>query len=135
MSVLQLPAESASNAFWRRRRAELRRLVSRRVAERDEVDDIVQDVLVRAHESMHQLAAADRLPAWLASIAANRIVDHHRARRRFEELPEDLAAAEAEDDLVQVLAPCLPGMIDRLPATYCDALREQLTDPLSRPAR
>jgi RNA polymerase sigma-70 factor (ECF subfamily) len=125
------PAESA-NQFWRQRRADLRRFVSRRVADRHEVDDIVQDVLVRAHESMHQLAAPDRLPAWLARIAANRIVDHYRARRPSEELPEDIAAAEAEDDPVQALAPCLPAMVDRLPATYRDALRLSELDGLTQ---
>jgi RNA polymerase sigma-70 factor (ECF subfamily) len=116
--------------FWRERRADLRRFVSRRVADRDEVDDIVQDVLVRAHESMHQLESADRLPAWLARIAANRIVDHYRARRPFDELPDDLAAAEPDDDAVQALAPCLPAMVDLLPDTYRDAVRLSELDGL-----
>jgi RNA polymerase sigma-70 factor (ECF subfamily) len=124
-----LQGEGASR-FWRERRADLRRFVSRRVADRDEVDDIVQDVLVRAHESMHQLASPDRLPAWLARIAANRIVDHYRARRPFDELPDDLAAAEPDDNAVQALAPCLPAMVDRLPGTYRDALRLSELDGL-----
>jgi RNA polymerase sigma-70 factor (ECF subfamily) len=117
-----LQGEDASR-FWRERRADLRRFVSRRVADRDEVDDIVQDVLVRAHESMHQLQSPERLPAWLARIAAHRIVDLHRARRPQAELPEDLAAAEAEDDPVAELAPCLGRFVERLPAPYRDALR------------
>jgi RNA polymerase sigma-70 factor, ECF subfamily len=124
-----LQGEGASR-FWRERRADLRRFVSRRVADRDDVDDIVQDVLVRAHESMHQLESADRLPAWLARIAANRIVDHYRARRPGDELPDDLAAVEAEDDAVQALAPCLPAMVDRLPGTYRDAVRLSELDGL-----
>ena len=60
-----LQAEDASR-FWRERRADLRRFVSRRVADRQEVDDMVHDVLVREHESMQQLESPDRLPAWLA---------------------------------------------------------------------
>ena len=51
------------------------------------------------------------------------IVDHHRARRPSDELPEDLAAPEPEDDPVARLAPCLPRMVDELPPTYRDALR------------
>jgi RNA polymerase sigma-70 factor, ECF subfamily len=122
-AVLSPQPSDAGTRFWRERRADLRRFVSRRVADRHEVDDIVQDVLVRAHESMHQLESPDRLPAWLARIAANRIVDHYRARRPFDELPDDLSAAEPEEDAVQALAPCLPAMVDLLPATYRDALR------------
>lgn len=124
-----LQGEDASRS-WRKRRADLRRFVSRRVADRHEVDDIVQDVLVRAHESMHQLQSSDRLPAWLARIAANRIVDHYRARRPLDELPEDIAAVEHEDDAVQALAPCLPSMVDRLPGTYRDAVRLSELDGL-----
>ena len=124
-----LQGDGASR-FWRERRADLRRFVSRRVADRHEVDDIVQDVLVRAHESMHQLESPDRLPAWLARIAANRIVDHYRARLPVDELSDELSAAEPEDDPVQALAPCLPAMVDRLPETYRDAVRLSELDGL-----
>lgn len=108
---------------WRRHLAELRRFVGRRVYDRHEADDIVQEALVRAHEARHRLQSPERLPAWLARIASNLIVDRHRARRPTEELPEHLAAPEPEDDPVARLAPCLPGMVDELPPTYRDALR------------
>lgn len=115
--------QSMTNDPWRGRRADLRRFVSRRVSDRHEAEDIVQDVLVRAHESMHQLESADRLSAWLTRIATNRIIDHYRSRRPAVELPDDLAATQPEDDPVETLAPCLPAMVDRLPATYRDAVR------------
>jgi RNA polymerase sigma-70 factor, ECF subfamily len=108
---------------WAQHRTALRRFVARRVADRHEAEDVVQDALLRGFESMHQLAAPERLPAWLARIAAHRIVDLHRARRPQEELPEDLRAPEHESDPVAELAPCLPAMVERLPETYRDALR------------
>ena len=114
---------SMTNDTWRGRRADLRRFVSKRVSDRHEAEDIVQDVLVRAHESMHRLESAERLSAWLARIATNRIIDHYRSRRPAEELPEDLVATQPEDDPVVTLAPCLPAMVERLPATYRDAVR------------
>jgi len=114
---------SMTNTDWHSRRADLRRFVSKRVADRHEAEDIVQDVLVRAHESMHTLESTDRLPAWLARIAANRIIDHYRSRRTTEELPEDLVAAQPEHDPVETLAPCLPAMVEKLPETYRDAVR------------
>ncbi|HSB25698.1 MAG TPA: sigma factor [Burkholderiaceae bacterium] len=42
---------SPTNDIWRSRRVELRRFVSKRVSDRDEAEDIVQDVMLRAHES------------------------------------------------------------------------------------
>jgi RNA polymerase sigma-70 factor (ECF subfamily) len=112
-----------TNDTWRSRRADLRRFVSKRVSDHHEAEDIVQDVLVRAHESLHSLESTDRLSAWLARIAANRIIDHYRSRRPTEELPKDLVAAQPEEDPVVTLAPCLPAMVERLPETYRDAVR------------
>lgn len=104
-------------------RAQLRRFVGKRVSDRHEAEDIVQDVLVRAQESLHQIESRERIAAWLSRIAANRIIDYYRARRLTEELPEDLAAAAPEDDPVVALAACLPTLAERLPAAYRDALR------------
>lgn len=41
-----------TNDTWRSRRADLRRFVSRRVSDRHEAEDIVQDVLVRLARSL-----------------------------------------------------------------------------------
>lgn len=112
-----------STDAWRHHRAALRRFVRQRVADPHEADDVVQDTLLRAHESLHQLRADERLPAWLARIAAHRIVDLHRARRPTDELPEDLPAPEPEHDPVQALAPCLPALVEQLPPTYREAVR------------
>ncbi|MCW5633988.1 MAG: sigma-70 family RNA polymerase sigma factor [Rubrivivax sp.] len=114
---------AATNDPWRRHRAELRRFVGRRVFDRHEAEDIVQEALARAHEARHQLRSPEQLPAWLARIAANLIVDTHRARRPGDELPEDLAAPEPEDDPVARLATCLPGLVEDLPGTFRDAVR------------
>ncbi len=115
--------ESPTRIDWAQQRAALRRFVARRVNDRHEAEDIVQDVLLHAHEALAQLRDAERLPAWLARSAAHRVIDHHRARRPFEELPEDLAAEEPEDQPVQRLAPCLPAMVEQLPPLYRDAVR------------
>jgi RNA polymerase sigma-70 factor (ECF subfamily) len=108
---------------WREQRAALRRFVGRRVADRHEAEDVVQDTLLRAWEARERLRSPERMPAWLGRIAAHRIVDLHRSRRPQVELPEELAAAEHEDDPVAELAPCLERFVDQLPAPYRDALR------------
>lgn len=109
--------------LWRAHQPDLRRFVRRRVSDPHDAEDTVQDVFVRAQESLHQLESEKRAAAWLARIAANRIVDLYRARRPTEELPEDRAAQEPQDDPVIELATCVPEMIERLPQTYRDALR------------
>ena len=108
---------------WRQHLSELRRFVDKRVSNPHEAEDIVQDVLTRAHEALHQLESAERRSAWLTRIAARRIIDHYRARRPMEELPEDLASTEVEDNPVERLAPCLPAMVEQLSEIYREAVR------------
>jgi RNA polymerase sigma-70 factor (ECF subfamily) len=109
-------------ALWREHRARLRAFVARRVRDADAVDDIVQDIYVKAHTGMHALRSPERIAPWLYRIAANAIADHYRALRPTEELPEDLPAPEQERDFTAELARCVAPFLAGLPETYRAAL-------------
>ena len=100
----------------------LYRFVVGRVKDRAAAEDIVHDVLVRAHEKQEQLRDDTKLASWLYQMTRNAISDHHRADKGYEELPEDLIAPETERQALQELANCLTPLIQRLPERYRDAL-------------
>jgi hypothetical protein len=50
---------------WQDHRADLRRFVGGRVSDRHEAQYIMQDVFLKAHQSLHQLASTERAAAWL----------------------------------------------------------------------
>lgn len=104
--------------FWIEHKTRLRGYVAKRVRERDAVDDILQNVFLKAHSSLHTLKSHDSLAAWLYRIAANAITDHYRGRRPSEELSDELAAPELEADYIGELASCLHPLIADLPETY-----------------
>src|SRR5215831_10581175 len=54
-----------------------------------EVDDLVQDVFLRALPRLHALRDVTRFGAWLAAITRNRANDYHRHAVEEVELPED----------------------------------------------
>lgn len=110
-------------AVWREHRTRLRAYVARRVRDTDAVDDIVQDIYVKAHTGLPALRSEERIAAWLYRIAANAIADRFRARRPTEELPEDLPAPEQERDCTAELARCVEPFMAGLPETYREALR------------
>ena len=58
----------------------LRRFDSRRVRA-ENVDDVVQDILMRMHEHAGELRDDARLPGWAFRIARSVVADHHRALR------------------------------------------------------
>jgi RNA polymerase sigma-70 factor (ECF subfamily) len=92
------------------------------VREDDAVDDILQDVFLKASENLHSLKSRGSVAAWLYRISANAIVDHYRSRKPWEELPVDVVAPESERDYVAELATCIQPLIADLPETYRTAL-------------
>ncbi|WP_197490429.1 RNA polymerase sigma factor SigZ [Halothiobacillus diazotrophicus] len=108
--------------FWQEHKARLRGYIAKRVRERDEVDDILQDVFLRAHTSLHTVKSHGSIAAWLFRVAANAIADHYRSQKPWDVLPDELAAPEPERDYVAELASCLQPLIADLPETYQSAL-------------
>lgn len=108
--------------LWSEHRAQLRGYIAKRVREPDAVDDILQEVFLKASEHLQALKSRGSVAAWLYRIAANAIADHYRLLRPWEELPDDAAAAEPERDYVAELAACLQPLIAELPETYRAAL-------------
>ncbi|MEJ7598850.1 MAG: sigma-70 family RNA polymerase sigma factor [Kofleriaceae bacterium] len=87
-------------------RPELHRFCARMTGSVADGEDIVQDVLVRAHASLSDLKRPAQLRSWLFRIAHNRAIDHMRAyeRRMAEPLvaiegrPQERDPAVAADD-------------------------------------
>jgi RNA polymerase sigma-70 factor (ECF subfamily) len=116
------PAVTPMTELWRQHRAALRGYIARRVREADAVDDILQEVFLKAYTGLHAVKSPGSVAAWLYRIAAHAVADHYRARRPVETLPEQMAAPAPERDAIAELAACLQPLIDRLPATYRTAL-------------
>jgi RNA polymerase sigma-70 factor (ECF subfamily) len=73
---------------------QLRRLVSRMLADRHRVDDVLQEVYVRAYRALGTFRADAELGTWLHRIAYNCCIDELRsARRRPQPVPDRPDAA------------------------------------------
>ena len=109
--------------LWSEYRFRLRGYIAKRVRESDAVDDILQEVFLKVHESLQTLKSRGSIAAWLYRIAANAIVDHYRSRRPWEALPVDLTAPKPERNYVAGLATaCLRPLIAEMPEIYRTAL-------------
>lgn len=108
--------------FWQEHKSRLRGYIAKRVHESAAVDDILQDVYLKAYTSLHTVKSHGSITAWLFRIAANAIVDYYRSQKPWAGLPDQLAAPEPERDYVAELANCLQPLISELPETYRSAL-------------
>jgi RNA polymerase sigma-70 factor (ECF subfamily) len=109
--------------------AQLRPFVERRVAPPD-VDDVMQEILQRAHAGSDALDDDTRFAAWLHRVARNAIIDHHRRAGRREAKHDAFAtewsSEEEQQDAVASLAVFVRAFVEMLPSPYREAL--QLTE-------
>lgn len=117
---------------WRALRGELHRFVGSRVAAA-EIDDVVQDALIRIHRGLAGVRDHDRMTAWIYQVARNAIIDHARRRRPVVTIEADAAAladpaadaptVAADDDAAFArLAHCVRPFVGLLPAAYREAV-------------
>jgi len=106
-------------------RADVRRFIARRV-EPAALDDLVQEVFLKVHESAGELRDAERLAPWLFRIARNVVIDHLRKRRTRAHAPleeaEEPATPEPEINFNQEMAAWFRPMMDLLPEEHRVAL-------------
>jgi RNA polymerase sigma-70 factor, ECF subfamily len=116
---------------WEELRQRLTRFVERRIADPDDAEDVVQDVLVRIDRAIDTVDDATPLAAWVYRVARNAVIDYYRSARRWRErvaetLPDvpDLAVEPDPTDVPvrQELAACLNPFLNSLEPKYREAL-------------
>ena len=97
--------------------------IGRRLPAQD-VDDVLQDVLLRIHKNLKYLNDDSRFGPWVYSVARNAVVDRLRRRDRTEVPTTELdnLAAESEADDERELLGCVTPFVARLPQAYRHAI-------------
>ena len=101
-----------------------------------EVEDLVQDVFVRAMRQVHTLRDVNAFGGWLATVARNRANDYHRRSVETVEFteeapsqaPETPRSSTAGDDGAAIL-----GVIRGLPEAYRETLILRLVEGMTGP--
>lgn len=121
---------SLSAVPWSEVAERLRPFVARRVPP-GEIDDVVQDVLVRMHRGLASVREDDRFAAWMFQIARNAITDAGRKRSRtpveqggaLEAMPAPVLSSGDDDrEAATALAGCVSMFVARLPSPYREAI-------------
>jgi RNA polymerase sigma-70 factor (ECF subfamily) len=101
MEQVQAGDQDAYRALLEDVSAELRTFLRRRVRDRQDVEDVVQEILLTVHRARHTYDPARPFEPWLMAIARNAAVDafrRDRRRGRWERLAEDEAPVEGRSD-------------------------------------
>ena len=92
-----------------RERARLRNFIRRRVPDRGDAEDILQDVFSELVEAYRLMQPIEQVGAWLFRVARNRITDLFRKRRPETLQNQGTFAADGEALMLEDLSPSPDG--------------------------
>ena len=107
-------------------RDQLRAFISKRVTNKEDVEDILQEVFIKAQTNVASLKETQKCIPWVFQIARNTIIDYYNKNRKKyldTEIAEDLSdfsdiEAINSEEIILGLKP----FIEALPEMYRDAL-------------
>ncbi len=109
-------------ALWLDNEMRLRHYIARRINDASVVEDIMQDVYIKAHQKFSTINSPSHAANWLFRVSANAVIDYYRRPQRSTELPEEIAEPEPNWDHLADLANCVRPIIETLPSKYQEAL-------------
>jgi RNA polymerase sigma-70 factor, ECF subfamily len=121
-----IPAEA--RGAWRDIEARLRPYVARRVASAAEVDDLVQEILVRIHKGLGTLRDEESFGGWVYRIATRAIADAAKLHvrdpiaRGADIVDAAGGGSDEAADLQLELGECVALFVARLPSPYREAI-------------
>jgi RNA polymerase sigma-70 factor, ECF subfamily len=113
------------------RREAVRNFIRTRITEPATVDDLTQEVLVKAQRAGSSLKDSAKLDSWMFRIARNKIADHFRNSNRIVIISSDGASAAGPDMALSTLEQesrkahllrCVRAFAESLPEHYRTAL-------------
>lgn len=103
----------------------LKIFIRKKVANEQDVEDILQDVFLKIYSNIDQVKDNDRIYAWVYRITRNSIADFFRKKRdtiEFSDLSGERKTDNDEEEIINGLVLCLKNMIDSLPDKYKQAI-------------
>lgn len=70
------------NQLYKDYKDKLMTTISKRIKDKDEVEDIVQEVFIKVHENLDKYDPAYSISTWIYTIAINTVTNYNRAKAR-----------------------------------------------------
>lgn len=108
---------SMIEVVWRDYRSGLKSFLYSKIKNEADVEDLLQEVLIKTHENLDTLNSEESLKPWVYQIANRVIIDFYRRKKNslHEPLSYDLIWKEEELDAQQLLAKCVEPFLKALP--------------------
>lgn len=107
-------------SIWAQYRAGLKAFLHTKIGNAADVDDLLQDILIKTHQNLAQVRSQDSVKSWLYQIANHSIIDFYRRNKTFSELHQEESLSEAmwleeqERDIKREISGCVQPFIQAL---------------------
>ncbi|MDK1288444.1 RNA polymerase sigma factor SigZ [Pseudoalteromonas umbrosa] len=111
--------------IWQEYRSSLNAFLHSKVSNPDDVEDLLQDVLLKTHLAMHSLNKKSSVKAWLFQIAHHTVIDHYRKNGQEKHIQSQQLWYESQQRNIKMeLAQCIKPFIQSLPQRSAYLLEE-----------
>ncbi len=102
--------------IWSKYRNSLKAFLHSKISNPSDVDDLLQEILLKTYASLNTLKEKDSIKSWLFQIANRTVIDFYRKNGRPNDLnTEDLWYGDNEHDVKIELSNCVTPFINALP--------------------
>lgn len=110
--------------IWSSYRSSLKAFLHSKISSPTDVEDLLQDILIKTHNNIDGLKKGESIKSWLFQIANRTAIDFYRKKGRLNEIDaEDLCYGESEYDVKADLSYCIEPFLKVLPEELSDLIR------------
>ncbi len=109
--------------IWREHHDQLLAFINKRVKNREESEDILQEVFIKILSKIGTLKDSSKLKSWVFQMTRNAIIDYIR-KKKFQEMEAEIRDIEDESDQTAMNAATgwIGYYVDALPENYREAV-------------
>jgi len=101
--------------IWSEYRTGLKSFLHSKISNAADVDDLLQDILIKTHNRLHQIRSEESVKSWLFQLANRTIIDFYRRNAKQDKLSEDdLWFSVSKPDVKQELSHCIDPFVKAL---------------------
>ena len=125
--------QTSLETIWNAYRNNLKGFLKARVGDADDVEDLLQEILIKTHNGLGSVRDETKVKSWLYSIARNVITDHYRQKGRDRSVhSSDLWYEDDTDETRLQLEKCIEPFLSALPEDSAEILRAVDVDGVSQ---
>ena len=102
----------------------LRAFLQSRLRNASDVDDVLQDALMKTFRNISSLKSGDKIKPWLFQIANNALIDHYRRAKRDNSISAENLWYDDDENSQHAFEGCLEPFLSALPPEAGDLLRK-----------